>query len=109
MYLTIIPAVLIIRRGLKNRVVIRINKQGLFYYNSKITDWSNLLEASISEYMEPGDINSRFVLILILREFNNNHFITYKIPLASTFDRDGDEIIAAINYFDKICKSNAQI
>lgn len=106
MYLTMIPAALIIRRGLQNRVVIRLNHQGIFYYNKKVTDWSNLVDASVTEYMKQGDIKSRLKLELVLRQFNDAYNVIYTIPISSTFNRSGEEIIKAIHNFNSLCKES---
>jgi hypothetical protein len=98
-YLLLVPAIYFIRKAFtKKKVIILINKNGIYYYNKLITSWFNFVKAQVTQEEKLMAISDNFVLLVEYRN-GQSKLITDKIPLTNTQDKSEEEIIAAIKYF----------
>jgi hypothetical protein len=99
LYLTIIPAAIFIKKALgKKKIIIMINRNGIFYFGEFITNWQDFVDAVVTQDEKIFTLQDNFVLILRYKNPEGKIFRS-KIPLTNTQDRSEEEIIAAIRYF----------
>ena len=98
-YLILVPAIYFIRKAFaKKKVIILINKNGIYYFNKQITDWFNFVKAHVTQEEKVMAISDNFILLVEHRN-SQAKIIVDKIPLTNTQDKSEEEIIAAIKYF----------
>lgn len=106
----LVPAIFYYRKGKNKRIYIRINKKGIYQDEQLVTDWSNFLNAYISQkkpVMGPGisgstnPIQDNFILVLEYLKEGQTQGFRRKIPLTNTQNKSEEEIMAAVNFFLK--------
>ena len=98
-YLILVPAIYFIRKAFtKKKVIILINKNGIYYFNKQITDWFNFVKAHVTQEEKLMAISDNFILLVEHRN-GQAKIVEDKIPLTNTQDKSEEEIIAAIKYF----------
>lgn len=97
----LIPGVVFLAVGRRNKTVISINRLGLFYYGKLVTNWKNFSDARLIQELETGDINEKHYLQI--RYFKTNQFQLFgrKLFLSSTLDKADAEIIEAIKFYQE--------
>lgn len=100
----IIPALAIIVRGFRNRIIMVINKNGFCYYGQLLTDWDHYIS---QEFIDDGPSMSGsgakdkfYVLIKYYKEGQPGYY-GRKIRLTDSQDKSEEEIIAAIKFYYK--------
>ncbi|MEO7046167.1 MAG: hypothetical protein ABI091_12730 [Ferruginibacter sp.] len=98
LYITVFPAIFFTIRALRNKIIIKINEDGFYYYGSLITNWENLISARYAPQEMDGNISDDFTLYL---EYYNPDKGTYlsKVPLENTQDKSEEDVMTAINSF----------
>ena len=100
----LIFAILAFARGFKRQIIIRINKEGIFYYGKLLTDWPHFIsyqfidEAPMISANSAGLGDRFFLMIKYDKKDLPGHF-GRKIRLTNTQDKAEEEIIAAINFY----------
>ncbi len=102
------PAVLFINKGLKNRTIITINKQGIFHHNRLVTNWDTFYNAQIAEDQKIASISDNFVLVIKCFDAEKQKYYDRKIKLGNTQSKSEESIIEAIKYYNKIAKSGGR-
>jgi hypothetical protein len=97
--ITLPPAILFVVKGLMGKTVITINKSGIYCFGVLKTNWSNFIEACVTQDEIPGSIEDNFVLMLHFYKDGEEGPFEAKIPLRNTLDKSEEQIIAAIKYF----------
>lgn len=84
-----------------NNVIIRINKDGIFYYEKKITDWEHFLKAYIKEKenKKAYSISDQFQLTIEFTKEDPRKGFRKKIPLTNTQNQSEEDVLTAIKYF----------
>src|SRR6186713_592132 len=60
-YLLLVPAIYFIRKAItKKKVIILINKNGIYYYNKLITSWFNFVKAHVTQEEKVMAISDNF-------------------------------------------------
>jgi hypothetical protein len=103
LYLSIIPAVYMIRRSIMNKILMTINKTGFYYFGELVTDWKNFIDASIIQDEEnrriPYDVTDRFTLLIRYFKEGEPGYFGRKFLMTATMDKSEEEIIAAIEFY----------
>jgi hypothetical protein len=102
-YLSIIPGVYLIKRGMINKIIITINKSGFYYFDKLITDWNNFIDAFVAQDEEnrriPYDVTDRFILVIRYGKIGHTGYFGRKIVMTATMDKSEEEIMAAIKFY----------
>lgn len=98
----VIPALAVIARGFRNKTIMVINKNGVYYYGELLTDWNHFIS---EEFIDDGPSLSRgtskdqfYVLIKYYKEGQPGYY-GRKIPFTDSQDKSEEEIIAAIKFY----------
>ncbi len=102
-YLTIIPAIFFLVHAFRNKIVIEVNKEGIFYYGSLLTNWSNFISADYKQEEIPGSLQDNFVLLIEYYKPETGMYYVSKIKLTGTLNKAEEDIIAAIKLFCPDC------
>ena len=99
LYLVAVPAFFFFAKALKaGTVIIRINKDGIFYFGEHITTWQFFIDAKVTQADKLWTIQDNFILLVNYTDENGKKYRS-KIPLTNNQDKSEEEIIAAIRYF----------
>jgi len=98
-YLLLIPAVLFIRRGSANQIVMTINKVGFYYGGQLLTSWDNFIDATVTQEEKLLMIQDNFLLFIKYYKDGSPGYFGRKLPLTNTQDKAEEEIIAAIKFY----------
>ena len=105
-YLLLVPAIYFIRKAIaKKKVIILINKNGIYHYNTLITSWYNFVKAHVTQEEKVMAISDNFIL-LVEHKNGQAKLVIDKIPLTNTQDKSEEEIIAAIKFFSVAANRN---
>ncbi|MEP7164259.1 MAG: hypothetical protein ABI741_06175 [Ferruginibacter sp.] len=102
---SLVPAIAFTFRAFVKTVAIRVNNKGIWFGGQPVTDWGNFISAKVNQLeMRSGGWEDRNELAV--EYFKGTEGDVYKktIPLLSTQNRSGEEIIAAIEYFYELHK-----
>ena len=98
-YLVLVPAIYFIMKAFaKKNDIIKINKNGIYYYGRLITNWFNFVKAHVTQEEKAFAISDNFILLVQYKTAKGS-IETEKIPLTNTQDKSEEEIIAAIKFF----------
>lgn len=86
-------------KNLLLKKIITINKKGIYYYGTFLTNWKNLMNASISEREANNQSKCDAYLTIDYRKENENGFYHFEILLNAKQNKTENEIIDAIKYF----------
>lgn len=99
------PAVLFINKGLKNRTIITINRQGIFHHNRLVTNWDTFYNAQIAEDQKIASISDNFVLVIKCYDAEKQKYYDRKIKLGNTQSKSEESIIEAIKHYNRLAKA----
>ena len=102
-----IPAVLAFRKGLKGKVIIEVNGNGIHYHGKQLTDWTCFIRAQYKEEPKLAAFQDNFILYIEFHRLAEARNYISKIPLTNTQDKSEEEIIAAINHFARLAHVNS--
>ena len=100
------PAILFFVKGMKNRIIIAVNKKGIFYQGKMVTNWTNFYNAHIKEEEKLGRISDNFILIVKCYSEAKGDYADRKIKLTNTQSQSEEAIIEAIKYFNRVAKNS---
>lgn len=105
--LALAPAILFFRKAISNRIYIRINKTGIYHNENLVTGWSGLLKAYLAQKEKKGifSIQDNFLLVVEYKKDDTRQAFRKKIPLTNTQNKSEEDVLAAVNFFWKIYKS----
>jgi hypothetical protein len=108
-YLAFIPAILLIKRGMANKTIMVINKNGFYYLGELITNWDNFINAVVSQDHRSAVyyLHDDFVLLIRYYKPGQPGYYGRKISLDSRLDKAEEEIMAAIKFYYQHSKSPA--
>src|SRR5689334_3397640 len=97
--LLILPAGFFFAKATRNSPIIIINKEGVFYNNKLVTNWTDYFDTNVSQKEVVGSFQDNF--ILSIRYFNSTRSIVYTetIPLTNTQNKSEEEILEAIDFY----------
>lgn len=103
-----IPGFFCLRQAKSKRVYIRVNKDGIFKDERKVTGWADFLKAYITQ--DPNkrvtSIADKFQLVVEYRSPDNSgQGIRKRIPLTNTQNKSEEDIMEAIRFFVMLHKS----
>jgi len=102
-YLSIFASVYLIRRGMVNKIIMTINRQGFYYFGELITNWDNFIDAVVKQDDEnrtaPYDLSDRFVLFLRYGKIGHSGYFGRKFLMTAVMDKSEEEIMAAIKFY----------
>lgn len=103
LYLSVVPAVYMIRRGVINKTIITINRHGFYYLGAMVTNWDNFIDAVIRQDEEnktpPFDLADRFVLVIRYGKIGQPGYFIRKFLLTAAMDKSEEEIMAAMKFY----------
>jgi hypothetical protein len=93
-------------RTAKDKIIMKINKQGFYYFGELITDWDHFIsEEFIDELPLPSGNNpgANDKFFLMIKYFKDGYpgYYGRKIPLTANQDKAEEEIIAAVKFYYK--------
>jgi hypothetical protein len=93
--LFLLPGLFAIVRARNNEVIIKINKNGIYYRRRLITAWSSFVDATLTQDEIPGDLKDNFIILV---RYYGSDFQLYevKIRLTDTQDKGDEEVLQAI-------------
>ena len=99
--LAIIPAVLILVKVRKGTIYIRINAKGIYENERLVTQWSGLLNATLTQEEKKGiyDLGDKFILLLQYSKPGEAKPLIRKIRLTNTQNKSEEEVLAAVKWF----------
>ena len=98
------PALFFIMKGVRNRTVITINMQGIFYLGKLVTNWDTFYNATLTEDQKLASISDNFVIVIKCFDAQKNKYYDRKIKLSNTQSKSEEAIIAAIKHYNKLAK-----
>lgn len=102
-YLSVIPGIYLIRRGMINKTIMTINKNGFYYFDELVTDWNNFIDAIVKQDEKnrriPYDVTDRFELIVRYGKIGHTGYFARKFLMTAVMDKSEEEIIAAIKFY----------
>lgn len=103
LYLSILPAVYMIRRSMMNKTIMTIDKKGFYYLGALVTEWKNFIDATVSQDEEnrriPYDVTDRFTLLVRYFKDGEPGYFGRKFLMTAVMDKSEEEIIAAIKFY----------
>ncbi len=94
------PALLAFRKMYDKKVSIKINGEGIYFYNDLITNWDGFENAVIQQKEYRGDeLSDKFYITIIYTNIEEGIRYTYPLRVSASADKSEYEIIAAIQYF----------
>ena len=100
--LLLIPSLILFRKGMRNKISIRINKNGIYDGNIFVTDWSNLIKAYITQKKMTITIQDNFLLVIEYLKEGDDKGFRRKIRLTNTHNKSEEDIMGAIFFFNKL-------
>ena len=99
--LAIIPAVLILVKVRKGTIYIRINSKGIYENERLVTQWSGLLNVTLTQEEKKGiyDLGDKFILLLQYSKPGEAKPVLRKIRLTNTQNKSEEEVLAAVRWF----------
>ena len=94
----LVPGVIFFLKAFNRRALIKVNKDGFYHYEVLKTNWENFISAESTEEQRQDNLEYQFVLIIRFYQPGEGTF-EMKILMRNTFNRSGEEVIEAINYF----------
>ena len=103
LYLSVLPGLYLIKRGIINKTIITINKSGFYYFDELVTNWHNFIDALVTQDEEnrniPYDVTDRFMLVIRYGKIGHTGFFARKILMTAAMDKSEEEIMAAIKFY----------
>lgn len=99
--LAIIPAVLILVKVRKGTIYIRVNTKGIYENERLVTQWSGLLNVTLTQEEKKGiyDLGDKFILLLQYSKPGEAKPLIRKIRLTNTQNKSEEEVLAAVRWF----------
>ncbi len=102
--LVLIPAITFTLKGIINKKIIKVNKEGIYQYSKLVTNWDNYKQAYVTQAEIVGSIQDNFVLIVEYYKEGEDGYFVRKIQLTNTQNKSEEEVIEAINFFFSLPK-----
>ncbi|HTM92131.1 MAG TPA: hypothetical protein VL095_06930 [Flavisolibacter sp.] len=102
----LISAIGILVKSSKDQIIMKINREGIYYYGQLLTDWNHFIssefidELPLPSYNTDGINDQFFLMIKYYKDHLPGHY-GRKIQLTNTQDKSEEEIIAAIHFYYK--------
>ena len=98
----------------RNRVVISVNKEGLFYDDSLVTSWDYFISARFVDEMPQLSksslgISDQFFIVVRYRKKDDHRSFERRIALTNTQDKSEEEIMAAIRFYYNLSQDKTKI
>jgi len=89
----ILPGILIFAVTLKQRIVIQLDENGIFYYGKFITNWKNFQAAYLrEEYISEKSISRRYYIYIHYLDSVSMSEMQFRIPMFETLNRAEEDI-----------------
>ncbi len=104
MLLGFVPGVIFLVKAFKKRAAISVNKNGISFFNTSVTDWKHFKGAAAKQMpLGIGRISDNVILTVEYYKDSTVHgFYKKTIPLTNTQNKSEEEIIAAIEFFYRL-------
>ena len=97
-----LPGLLFIVASFRQRVVMRIDVNGIYYLGELITNWPNFRRVYLKEdYLNDASLDKCYYLHIQYFNATQNLVLEDKIKMRNTFNRGEEDILAAI---ERICE-----
>lgn len=103
----LLPGAIAIARGRRNRVIMKINKNGIYYAGQMVTNWTLYYDAVVADKRDAASFRDNFVLDLRYYSPDYSLMHTRSIPLTNSQDKSEEEIIQAIRLYYNAARLNA--
>jgi hypothetical protein len=93
-------------KSTKDQTIMKINREGIYYYGQLLTDWDNFISSEFIDELPLPSSNSNglsdqfFLMIKYYKEGFPGYY-GRKIRLTNTQDKSEEEIVAAITFYFK--------
>lgn len=90
----------------RNERVMLINREGFFYYDQLLTNWTNFVSAEFLDELPvqtsgSAGLSDQFYLRMKYYKADQPGCFALKIPLTNTQDQSEEEILAAIRFYSR--------
>ena len=107
----LMPAIISISKLKRNRSIIIINGNGIYYHNNLVTDWTNFSNAYIAEETPTvstysAGLSDKFRIMIVYFDPNKSANYIYKMEMTESQNRSEEQIMSAIQFFSDKALSN---
>ena len=107
--LAIAPAIFCFRKAHSKRVYIRVNKSGIYQGGKLVTNWSNFLRAYLAQKEKTGFFNIKDNFLLVVEYKRDHKGFRHRIPLTNTQNKSEEDVLAAVNFFYRVYKTDTAL
>lgn len=100
----LVPAIILFLKGYRNRIHIRINRNGIYHNERMVTNWANFVNAFVTQKEVLISIQDNFILVVEYINDKTQKGLRRKIPLTNTQNKSEEEVMAAITFYYKLYK-----
>ena len=100
----LLPAIYFFKKGMSNRIYIRINKTGIYQDEILVTRWADFLKAYVNQKEKTRliEIQDNFQLVVEYMKDGEDKGFRRKIPLTNTQNKSEEDVLAAVMFFWKV-------
>ena len=95
----LLPGIYFIVKTFYRQNVVTINKNGFYHFGELKTNWKNFVSAEVEERQKTGKYKSYYFVFIIRVNQPGEGYFELTVRLRDTYNKSGEEIIEAINYF----------
>ena len=99
------PTLLFVYKAFKNKILIVINRKGIYYGQQLVTDWEHFYNAQLKEVEKIGQVSDNFQIEIKYYNQIRAGFLHKNIKLGNTQNKSEESVMAAIRYFHKLHKA----
>ncbi|WP_121356090.1 hypothetical protein [Flavisolibacter nicotianae] len=90
--------------SMRDETIMKINRDGFFYYGRLLTNWTNFVSAEFIDEMpvqssSSAGLSDQFFLYIKYFKDDSPGCFALKIPLTNTQDKAEEEILAAVRFY----------
>ncbi|TCJ14002.1 hypothetical protein EPD60_08280 [Flaviaesturariibacter flavus] len=109
LYMTLVMgffAIPFLKKGIQNRVSIRVDRSGFYYYGEQLFTWDVFHRALVVQEDVFGSLQDHFYLVLEYEKPEG--LIRRRIRLTNTQNKSEEEVIGAIRFYSSKAKGEEQ-
>lgn len=90
--------------SMRDETVMKINRDGFFYYGRLLTNWTNFVSAEFIDELpvqssSSAGLSDQFFLYIKYFKDDRPGCFALKIPLTNTQDKSEEEVLAAVRFY----------
>ena len=97
----LLAGVFFIIKAQKNKVSIVINRSGFYHHGKLIFQWNQYIDAKLTQDEKLASFQDNFIILIRHYSTDKKLIYTSKIPMSNTQDKADEEILAAIDFYNR--------